>query len=168
MAKNGWNWTLAAIWLLGLRISTQLTLSWFNRDDDVWFSAKSTFQAKMQLSSGTLNFAKGFLHKDISRNFCHNIHVKSQEGSLTAKRADSKRSSNICKNFATHKSKQLQCSMEAYILKQLKSQNIWFDCTSVASHPTTFGLTTDERWYQWSSHWIGEILKNQIPKCSVF
>ena len=30
-----------------------------------------------------LNFAKGFLHKQITRNFCHNIHAKSQEGSLT-------------------------------------------------------------------------------------
>ena len=62
---------------------------------------------KMQLSSAALNFAKEFLHKEISRNFCHNIHAKSQEGSLTEKRADSKKSNNMCKNFATHKSKQL-------------------------------------------------------------
>ena len=50
---------------------------------------------KMQLSSAALNFAKGFLHKQISRNFCHKIHAKSQEGSLTEKRADSKKSNNI-------------------------------------------------------------------------
>jgi hypothetical protein len=73
---------------------------------------------KMQLSSASLNFAKGFLHKQISRKFCHKIHAKSQEGSLTKKRADSKKSNNMCKTFVTHKSKQLQCSMEVYILKQ--------------------------------------------------
>jgi hypothetical protein len=44
---------------------------------------------KMQLSSAALNFAKGFLNKQISRNFCHKIHAKYQEGSLTEKRADS-------------------------------------------------------------------------------
>jgi hypothetical protein len=43
----------------------------------------------MRLSSAALNFTKGFLNKQISRHFCHNIHAKSQEGSLTEKRADS-------------------------------------------------------------------------------
>jgi hypothetical protein len=43
----------------------------------------------------------------ITRIFCHKIHAKPQEGSLTVKRADSKKSDNKCKNFATPKSKQL-------------------------------------------------------------
>ena len=51
LAKNGYNWTLAAIWSLGLKFFTQLTVNWFIRDDDVWFSAKSTFQASNQSST---------------------------------------------------------------------------------------------------------------------
>ena len=50
LAKNEYNWTLAAIWSIGLKIFSQLTVSWLIRDD-VWFSAKSTFQASKQSST---------------------------------------------------------------------------------------------------------------------
>ena len=54
---------------------------------------------KIQLSSAALDFAEGFLHKQISKNFCHIIHAKSQEGSLAEKRAVSERFSDMRKNF---------------------------------------------------------------------
>ena len=90
----------------------QTTIRWRPKD----MIKSKTLENAVQLSCS--KFGKGFLHKQITRKFCHNIHTKSQEGSLTKKRADSKKSNNMCKNFATHKSKQLQCWMEVYILKQ--------------------------------------------------
>ena len=80
------------------------------------FSENPTFQARKQISTveeKTFENAADFFYKQITRNFCHNIHAKSQERSLTEKRADSKVQQHVQKlnqnNFSV---------MEVYILKQ--------------------------------------------------
>jgi hypothetical protein len=73
----------------------RLTICFGSQQNQLFKLQSSSTIEKTLEDSALLNFAKGFLHKQIARNICHNIHAKSQEGNLTEKRADSKKSNNI-------------------------------------------------------------------------